>query len=342
MKQVNNIFNYATKELSQDAFICWLCSYALPDSEIDSELNACAKELIQIFLQKGLHRDCIPSDIILTAVDKQVNNIDVLLSLVYEEKKYKIIIEDKTFSSEHDNQLQRYLDNIKAKDDVEAVIGVYFKTGFQSDYSLVEEAGYVVFNRKDMLSLMEKYSSIKNDIFCSYYEYWKDFDDDANEYDNIGIEEWNWRQINGAFEKIQNHIASINSWADFGWVSNKSGGFWGLWYGFYDDKIPYKCEEYSLYLQLEISWDNIFSKYNHKICSKLECSSESDNAFNEFKELILSNQNEYRFTKPSNMRKGRHMTVGVYEENATSYSELVAAIDKSIIDYEALIKKIRT
>ena len=36
------------------------------------------------------------------------------------------------------------------------------------------------------------------------------------------------------------------------------------------------------------------------------------------------------------------MTVGVYEENATSYSELVAAIDKSIIDYEALIKKIRT
>lgn len=43
----NNLFYYATKELSQDAFICWLCSYALEDADdSDDELIKCGKRLI--------------------------------------------------------------------------------------------------------------------------------------------------------------------------------------------------------------------------------------------------------------------------------------------------------
>ena len=33
MNLKNNLFNYATSELSQDAFLCWLASYALEDAE---------------------------------------------------------------------------------------------------------------------------------------------------------------------------------------------------------------------------------------------------------------------------------------------------------------------
>ena len=35
----NNLFNYATSELSQDAFICWLCSFALPDARPNPTLR---------------------------------------------------------------------------------------------------------------------------------------------------------------------------------------------------------------------------------------------------------------------------------------------------------------
>ena len=35
----NNLFEYATSELSQDAFICWLASYAHEEAEKDAALK---------------------------------------------------------------------------------------------------------------------------------------------------------------------------------------------------------------------------------------------------------------------------------------------------------------
>lgn len=40
----NNLFRYATSELSQDAFICWLVSFALRENEgVDKVLTQCAR-----------------------------------------------------------------------------------------------------------------------------------------------------------------------------------------------------------------------------------------------------------------------------------------------------------
>ncbi len=45
-----NIFKYATKELSQDAFIFWLLDHANPKyKNIDSQLKKCALLLIEKF-----------------------------------------------------------------------------------------------------------------------------------------------------------------------------------------------------------------------------------------------------------------------------------------------------
>ena len=40
----NNLFEYATSELSQDAFICWLASYAHEEAEKDAALNPAGEE----------------------------------------------------------------------------------------------------------------------------------------------------------------------------------------------------------------------------------------------------------------------------------------------------------
>lgn len=70
MSMKNNLFQYATKELSQDAFICWLCSFALEDAKKDDmELVMCAKELICKFLERGLNKEIDQEHVILKQVE---------------------------------------------------------------------------------------------------------------------------------------------------------------------------------------------------------------------------------------------------------------------------------
>ena len=72
----NNLFNYATSELSQDAFLCWLLSYAQEKkySGDDDKLQKCAQSLIKVFLlgQKGiLEKNLIKEDLIVEKIEKQ-------------------------------------------------------------------------------------------------------------------------------------------------------------------------------------------------------------------------------------------------------------------------------
>ena len=104
----NNLFEYATSELSQDAFICWLASYAHENAEKDEALNECARKMLEMFVE-----DFKGKNFKLLNVERQVDNIDVLLTVDCEGVIYKIIVEDKTYTSEHNNQLERYKDNLK-------------------------------------------------------------------------------------------------------------------------------------------------------------------------------------------------------------------------------------
>jgi len=151
----NNLFYYATSELSQDAFICWLSSFALEDVCTDVHLKDCATEMLCLFVP-----EFDKEKISLYTVEKQVKNIDVLLTVSYKGELYKIIVEDKTFTSEHDNQLLRYVHQVKEWYPQSKVRGVYYKTGFQSDLKTVEEAEYTVVSRRDILQLMEPYTKL--------------------------------------------------------------------------------------------------------------------------------------------------------------------------------------
>ena len=49
----SNLFKYATSELSQDAFICWLMSHALiGNKNADPILAKCAKEFLSKMVGK--------------------------------------------------------------------------------------------------------------------------------------------------------------------------------------------------------------------------------------------------------------------------------------------------
>ena len=102
-----NIFDIATKELNQDAFITWLLQFAdNKHQSADPKLNDCGKTFVSQLIKKQLPN--FDGQINKVEAGRQWENIDVWAEV---NDKYLIIIEDKTHSSHHSNQLQRYKEN---------------------------------------------------------------------------------------------------------------------------------------------------------------------------------------------------------------------------------------
>ena len=114
---MNNIFKFATTELSQDAFICWCINFF----NYDCNLKKLSIDLLKIDSIKIL---------------KQFQKIDILLIL--NGINTAAIIEDKTYTSEHNNQIENYVNSLKKSgsnnhlniNENTKIVVVYFKTGF--------------------------------------------------------------------------------------------------------------------------------------------------------------------------------------------------------------------
>lgn len=104
---MKNIFDFATKELSQDAFLRWLFENYRCDCPTVRE--AC-RRLFEAFTEGSkLHFDDI-QDLKTVA---QWKHIDVAIWFRIKGKEYLIAIEDKTASELHDDQLNRYSKEIR-------------------------------------------------------------------------------------------------------------------------------------------------------------------------------------------------------------------------------------
>lgn len=180
---MQNIFKFAKKELSQDAVIACILN------EKDKNSKKFLKDLI---IQNPLAGSKMPEfveklEFEVRVVEQQHNSIDVFC--VIEEKgenrKYAVIIEDKTDSSIHDNQVIRYVCNV-AKEN-ERYTGIFFilvKTGLQDFwepyyYELEAKSlkdgnpaeGLIVSrkSREQMKKLLEEFKSFKGALFFSSY-----------------------------------------------------------------------------------------------------------------------------------------------------------------------------
>lgn len=233
----NNLFEYATSELSQDAFICWLASYAHEEAEKDEALNECAKKMLEMFVE-----DFKGKNFKLLNVERQVDNVDVLLTVDCEGIIYKIIVEDKTYTSEHDNQLKKYKVDLedKYKDKGIKVKGVYYKTGFQSDLSSVDEAEYQPIGREEMLKLMQPYAKkTNNQIFISYYNYWNSKQKLVETFKTLPVVDWSWWAVYGFYDYLKEELVDKNLTSWYGYVANPTGGFhaMSIWMAEDADKI---------------------------------------------------------------------------------------------------------
>ena len=141
-----NIFHYATKELSQDAFICWLVACA---SRASGDLQKCGLAFVRMLFRAGASSGrasvpvlgpdgkptaphegpCVVSDVEVPC--PQYKKIDVYFQAQVDRKTVTFLIEDKTNTRDHGRQLQQYLHAVSTdQQDEDLIKPVYFKTGY--------------------------------------------------------------------------------------------------------------------------------------------------------------------------------------------------------------------
>lgn len=277
--QKPNLFDYATSELSQDAFLCWLFEYGTENNNGDEVYNVARNFLKKIF-SKAISKQLpigkeFNETVEISSVKKQYKNIDVLIKL---SNGINIIIEDKTFTQLHDNQLEKYKKSLIEEDKNREgkIIKVYLKT---SDFVNEETTADVTINREDIIGIIEETATKKpiNLILSDYYNHLTSMQNKKNEWEEKKgcINNWNASEWIGYLEKevlsgLNNHYSS-----SIGNVPNRGGGFLGCWWSEIGQEAPY------IYRQMEINSTKRIrlafkienkskEKYNKAIVEKLQ------------------------------------------------------------------------
>lgn len=170
---MENLFNYATKELSQDAFLMWLI--ANYNCEEDKQLkNASRKFICKLFEINNF--DINENDILNAKVYPQENKIDIYAIIDIKGKgKYGIFIEDKTSSFEH-NQLVKYnknIENIKNSDKLDYVLKIFYKSHLidNEERKRINDAKWKEFSFDEIYNFFGKYMDVNNIILSQYANY---------------------------------------------------------------------------------------------------------------------------------------------------------------------------
>lgn len=301
-----NIFDIATKELNQDAFITWLLQFA--DSKYkatDELLNECGKSFVYQLIRKQLPKFDQP--ILKVNAGRQWENIDVWAEI---NDKYLIIIEDKTYTSHHSNQLTRYKTTAEEwciKNNYEKPICIYLKTGNESQSSLngIVNEGFAIFNRVDFINLLEQFKTTQNNIFLDFLERLTRIEKSNNEFEFKNIGEWNGADWQGFFQFLEKEISIVN----WNYVNNPNGGFWNavLNWEYWDI--------YPAYIQIE----------QGKLCFKISTDPDElempenvtrGDIRNKLHNLIISKAKELGFPnirRPDRFGNGKYMTVAIVD-----------------------------
>jgi hypothetical protein len=218
-----NLFNFATSELSQDAFICWLASWARPaHKRTDPALHETAICFLNQLLEAG--KQPAINDIRSIDIYRQWNDIDVLIVVNGETP---IIIEDKIGSNEHSNQLELYRRAVARKFPQPKIAAVYLKTGDQSSFDRVVEAGYGKFLREDFLKVLDRgeRKEVKNDIFADFHARLKEVEAAVKSYQHLPLAKWRSDTWRGFYIALQQRLPD----AQWGTKNGPDLCFWWHW-----------------------------------------------------------------------------------------------------------------
>ena len=153
---MNNLFKYATKELSTDAFLAWF----FKELEVNPDI---AGYRSQVFHALGLIAEGeIPVKI---EPELQSGNVDLLLTFEVNCVSRAVLFENKTSSTFHSDQLNRYREHFPNCDKY-----IYFKIGYVDTWERQNLQGYQLIsahNFHQAVSFLAPYHPII-DQYCAF------------------------------------------------------------------------------------------------------------------------------------------------------------------------------
>ncbi len=301
MKEVPNLFHFAPSELSQDAILCWLASWAHPDlKEKEPRLHEIGHGFLKVCLEKAGLR--LPDRIETLEVERQKHHIDILIHI---NDDTVIAIEDKVFAHESETQLPDYNTALKTHFSGMNIARIYFKPVEQSDLSRVTGAGFKIFSRSDMLKLFQNAGGewAPDSILAAFHQRLLKLDELASAYATTAIKDWGWDQWPGFFAAMKSALPECN----WGYVNNAAGGFYGFWCSTEERKT----EHSAYYVQIEAD----------RLCFKIQMKEEDSKApgWSEIRNawhraIIAASKAAVRpliITKPARFGYGWSMTTAV-------------------------------
>lgn len=293
---IPNIFSFATSELSQDAMLAWLINCADSSANHDQNLQNVATDFVRMLLERDSS-----FQINKVVVGRQWKNIDVWAII---NDDIFLTIEDKTNTTIHSNQLERYRESVQQEfgQKCSQLCFAYVKTGNEpiSITNEVEKSGYVVILRQAIIKCLEKYDGT-NPLIISYLEYLNKIQKQTESFKDKPVREWDKYAWEGFFQEIEkpDHGLKINSWS---YVPNKSGGFMCAYWISYP--IGDKTE---IYLQFEEQ------KLCFKICYDGDSSKRSQVRTEHHNRLMRFAKDEgfTEIEKPDRFGAGTWMTIAI-------------------------------
>ena len=239
-----NLFDYATSELSQDAMFCYLMAWA--DGRHDGPMHGVGKRFLSFLASKAFPGRTFDrfDDVV---VKRQFLHIDIL---VLRKGGHSIVIEDKTFTSFHDSQLERYeQDAVKwcGENGYDKPGLLYVTIGNEPALTIkgVADSKYSYVSRGDIISCLEPCAQDMDATAGQYCSHLRTIEDETESFGTTPPAAWTDFQWQGFFLWLEKTRRMPGETWEF--VNNAGGGFWAYW----DEGHPLRGTGYILYLQLE-------------------------------------------------------------------------------------------
>ena len=355
-KVSQNIFCYATSELSQDAFISLLVAWCVSEDKV---LKGVSKDFIsalyEVYHKKTLDTEKIKS----IEIIPQHYKIDVYFKVSFVDgTTIPFIIEDKTWTEPHSNQLSRYVQKVSGvkkypeerNAETDKIVKIFFKTGHvtEKDRKETKDANYTIVDTKWIYDFLSKYNNIDNIIFRDYREflteefYKKLYNIDGSKKDLKDLKGWQEKDVEEVYvqyaiiEKIKQLVVQekVEGTTDSYIRYTKNGKFWDTWWSFYQKK-----GEFSLFVKIK----RIDKKYRLRLI-RYAANKEhgfKGTKFNDYLDEILKKDTYGNIKKTENPRHKAKETEISFLELADAISLKAAAenFSKFLIDFMIKVKK---
>jgi len=244
-----NIFDHARSELAQDAVLAYILRWASPDLPVEghSPLRELGKNLLDALLQSVGVDPLSFWELRNLDVVTQTYSIDVLVTV---NDSIQLLIEDKTGTKEHSNQIERYKEALKKAwreeregEPLPDIRAVYVKTKNEARSQRPCSANGSLF-REDLLDVLGRTPNTGNTIIEEWRQHLQAKQEETASFRDHPARHWSWHAWEGLFMSLEDWLAEqVNAalgtdeaYVCWDAVPSRSGGFLGFWWNWREAK----------------------------------------------------------------------------------------------------------